>query len=79
MGGEKKMSSGSINIKGNTRILTKQLNDLFENNVLSDNPNEVKEFLKENIDVCTVSSSENILESSEDIIVYVSLKEDCGY
>ena len=55
-----------ITIKCNTRTLTRQLNELFENNKLSSNPNEVKEFLKENLDVCT-------LGSSEDIRVYIGL------
>ena len=54
-------------IKSNTRTLTRQLNELFENNKLSSNPNEVKEFLKENIDVCTIGSS-------DDERVYLKLK-----
>ena len=58
-----------ITIKCNTRTLTRQLNELFENNKLSSNPNEVKAFLKENLDVCTVGSS-------KDIRVYVELKKE---
>ena len=68
MGGEEKMSSRGITIKCNTRTLTRQLNKLFESNKLSSNPEEVKEFLKENIDVCT-------LVSSEDVRVYLELKK----
>ena len=58
-----------ITIKANTRTLTRQLNELFENNKLSGNPNEVKEFLKENLDVCTVGSPDSIR-------VYLELKKE---
>lgn len=58
-----------ITIKCNTRTLTRQLDELFANNRVSSNPNEVKEFLKKNIDVCTIGSS-------KDIRVYVGLKKD---
>jgi len=58
-----------ITIKANTRTLTRQLNDLFENNKLSGNPNEVKEFLKENLDVCAVGSLDSIR-------VYLELKKE---
>lgn len=58
-----------ITIKCNTRTLTRQLNELFENNDLSSNPNEVRDFLKENIDVC-------VLGSGKDIGVYVALRKD---
>lgn len=60
-----------ITIKCNTRTLTRQLNELFENNDLSSNPNEVRDFLKENIDVC-------VLGSGKCIRVYVALRND-GY
>lgn len=58
-----------ITIKVNTRTLSRQLDELFKNNKLSSNPKEVKEFLKKNIDVST-------LGSSDDIRVYVALRKD---
>lgn len=58
-----------ITIKCNTSKLRRQLNELFEQNKLSSNPNEVKKFLKENLDVTTIDSSKGIIR------VYVELKD----
>lgn len=58
-----------ITIKANTRTLTRQLNELFENNKLSGNPNEVKEFLKENLYVCAIGPQDSRR-------VYLELKKE---
>ena len=58
-----------ITIKCNTSKLRRQLNELFKENKLSSNPNEVKKFLKENLDVTTIDSSKGIIR------VYVELKD----
>ena len=56
-----------ITVKVNTRELTRQLNDL---DLLQYQlkPNELKEFIKENLEVVEIGSS-------EDIRFYLSLKE----
>ena len=54
-----------ITVKVNTRELTRQLNDL---DLLQYQPNELKEFIKENLKVVEISNS-------EDIRFYLSLKE----
>ena len=54
-----------ITVKVNTRELTRQLNDL---ELLQYQPNELKEFIKENLEVVEIGSS-------EDIRFYLSLKE----
>ena len=53
-----------ITVKVNTRELTRQLNDL---DLLQYQPNELKEFIKENLKVVEISNS-------EDIQFYLSLK-----
>lgn len=54
-----------ITVKVNTRELTRQLNDL---DLLQYQPNELKEFIKENLEVVEVGNS-------EDIQFYLSLKK----
>ena len=54
-----------ITVKVNTRELTRQLNDL---DLLQYQPNELKEFIKENLKVVEIGNS-------EDIRFYLSLKE----
>ena len=54
-----------ITVKVNTRELTRQLNDL---ELLQYQPNELKEFIKENLEVAEIGSS-------EDIQFYLSLKK----
>ena len=54
-----------ITVKANTRELTRQLNDL---ELLQYQPNELKEFIKENLEVREDSNS-------EDIRFYLSLKK----
>ena len=54
-----------ITVKVNTRELTRQLNDL---DLLQYQPNELKEFIKENLRVVEIGSS-------EDIRFYLSLKK----
>lgn len=54
-----------ITVKVNTRELTRQLNDL---ELLQYQPNELKEFIKENLKVTAIGNSENIR-------FYLSLKE----
>ena len=56
-----------VTVKVNTRELTRQLNDL---DLLQYHfkPNELKEFIKENLNVMEISSS-------EDIRFYLSLKK----
>ena len=54
-----------ITVKVNTRELTRQLNDL---DLLQYQPNELEEFIKENLKVVEVGNS-------EDIQFYLSLKE----
>ena len=54
-----------ITVKVNTRELTRQLNDL---DLLQYQPNELKEFIKENLKVVEIGNS-------EDIRFYISLKE----
>ena len=54
-----------ITVKVNTRELTRQLNDL---DLLQYQPNELKEFIKENLKVVEIGNS-------EDIRFYLSLKK----
>ena len=54
-----------ITVKVNTRELTTQLNDL---DLLQYQPNELEEFIKENLKVVEIGNS-------EDIRFYLSLKE----
>lgn len=54
-----------ITVTVNTRELRRQLNDL---DLLQYQPNELKEFIKENLKVVEIGSS-------EDIRFYLSLKE----
>ena len=54
-----------VTVKVNTRELTRQLNDL---DLLQYQPNELEEFIKENLKVVEVGNS-------EDIQFYLSLKE----
>lgn len=54
-----------ITVKVNTRELTRQLNDL---DLLQYQPNELEEFIKENLKVVEVGNS-------EDIQFYLSLKK----
>lgn len=54
-----------ITVKVNTRELTRQLNDL---DLLQYQPNELEEFIKENLKVVEIGSS-------EDIRFYLSLKK----
>ena len=54
-----------VTVKVNTRELTRQLNDL---DLLQYQPNELKEFIKENLKVVEIGSS-------EDIRFYISLKK----
>ena len=54
-----------ITVKVNTRELTRQLNDL---DLLQYQPNELEEFIKENLKVVEISNS-------EDIRFYLSLKK----
>ena len=56
-----------ITVKVNTRELTRQLNDL-DLLQYQFNPNELKEFIKENLEVTEIGSS-------EDIRFYLSLKK----
>ena len=56
-----------ITVKVNTRELTRQLNDL-DLLQYQFNPNELEEFIKENLKVVEIGSS-------EDIRFYLSLKE----
>ena len=54
-----------ITVKVNTRELTRQLNDL---ELLQYQPNELKEFIKENLEVTEIGNS-------EDTRFYLSLKK----
>ena len=54
-----------ITVKVNTRELTRQLNDL---DLLQYQPNDLKEFIKENLKVVEIGNS-------EDIQFYLSLKK----
>ena len=54
-----------ITVKVNTRELTRQLNDL---DLLQYQPNELEEFIKENLKVVEIGNS-------EDIRFYLSLKK----
>ena len=56
-----------ITVKVNTRELTRQLNDL-DLSQYQFNPNELKEFIKENLEVVEIGNS-------EDIRFYLSLKK----
>ena len=56
-----------ITVKINTRELTRQLNDL-DLSQYQFKPNDLKEFIKENLKVVKIGSS-------EDIRFYLSLKE----